>query len=58
MSWLLPNLNLRNWVSIAFLSGNFLIFLITYETVPQSSHSENALMITSKKKIRTVATAT
>ena len=43
-------LNLRNNVLIEFLSGNFLVFLSTYQTVPQSDHSERELLITAKKK--------
>ena len=43
-------LNLRNNVLIEFISENFLVFLSTYQIVPQSDHSEKELLITAKKK--------
>jgi hypothetical protein len=43
-------LYLRNNILIEFLSGNLLVFLSRYQTVPQSDQSEKELLITTKKK--------
>ena len=45
-----PTLNLRNNVLIEFLSGNFLVFLSTYQTISQSIFLEKSLLITANKK--------
>ena len=44
-----PMLNLRKNVLIEFLERNFLVFLSTYEKVPQSDHSEKELLITARE---------
>ena len=42
-------LNLRNNVFIEFISENFLVFLSTYQIVPQSDPSEKELLIATTK---------
>jgi hypothetical protein len=44
-------LNLRNNVLIEFLSGNFSVFLIIYQKVPQSDNSGKDILITAKKNM-------